>query len=367
MTAFPPEARYIRAHYHTLAPYTPILPFEVRAEQLGRPPETIIKLDANENPYGPPPEVRAALADLPFPHVYPDPESRRLRAALATDIGVPMENLLVGAGADELIDLLMRLTLDPGDTVIDCPPTFTMYAFDAEVNAANVVQVWRKADFALDMPAVEQAVAEHAPKLLFLTSPNNPDGSLISDDDLRRALALPVLVVLDEAYIEFADTPSRIGWVLEHDNLAVLRTFSKRAALAGLRVGYGAFPRWLMDYLWRMKQPYNVTVAAEAAAVAALHARDYLHTVRAALVAERERLIAGLRAIDYLDPLPSQANFVLCRVSAGRDAAELRTQLAERFGILVRHYRQPWLKDYLRITVGKPEHTTALLAALRTL
>lgn len=115
-----------------------------------------------------------------------------------------------------------------------------------------------------------RAVGEHKPKIVFLTSPNNPDGSVISDDDLLAVLALPVLVVLDEAYIEFCtDLPSRIKWVQKHDNLVVLRTFSKCAALAGMRVGYGAFPLGMIDYLWRAKQPYNVSVAAEVSSSAA--------------------------------------------------------------------------------------------------
>lgn len=121
----------------------------------GRSPENIIKLDANENPYGPPPEVRQALASMPFPHVYPDPESRQLRAALAKLSGVPAEHLLVGCGADELIDLLMRCVLDPGDKIVDCPPTFTMYAFDADVNDARVVTVPRLDGFKVDVPAVK--------------------------------------------------------------------------------------------------------------------------------------------------------------------------------------------------------------------
>ena len=309
------------------------------------------------------------------------------------------KNKQVGCGADELIDLLMRVVLDPGDAVVDCPPTFTMYAFDADVNDARVVAVPRRADFSLDVAGIEAAVrAEPRAKVLFLTSPNNPDGGVIREEELVRLLRLPVLVVLDEAYVEFADGveeqereegqasgngnggggggngarggnngASRIAWVANHPNLVVLRTFSKSAALAGLRVGYGCFPLDLADYMWRAKQPYNVSVAAETAALAALTNPGYLARVRDALVSERARLSAGLAAIDWLEPYPSQANFVLCRVGGGRDAKAVRDALAEKNGVFVRHYARPELSGYVRVSVGKPEHTDAVLAALREL
>ena len=123
---------------------------------------------------------------------------------------------------------------------------------------------------------IEKAVSQYSPKIVFLTSPNNPDGSLIKEQDLKAILQMPVLVVLDEAYIEFADEPSRIQWVQQYDNLVVLRTFSKSAALAGIRVGYGSFPLSMINYLWRAKQPYNVSVASEVAACAALSNMTYL-------------------------------------------------------------------------------------------
>ena len=130
--------------------------------------------------------------------------------------------------------------------MVNTPPTFGMYSFDAKLAGARVVDVHRRGDFSVDVGAVEAAVEAHGPKLLFLTSPNNPSGNWLDDDAFERLLALPVVVVLDEAYVEFADRPSRAGWVLERDNLVVLRTFSKAAGIAGLRLGYGIFPRWLM-------------------------------------------------------------------------------------------------------------------------
>ena len=360
----------IRPHLAALEPYTAIAPFEVLSARLGRPPETLIKLDANENPYGPSPKVRAALANLAYPHIYPDPACTALHAALAETTGLPTENLLAGAGADDLIDLILRLFIGPGDAVVNCPPTFSMYAFDAGLNAAQIISVPRRDDFSVDVETVESyfrlPTRRPPPKLIFVASPNNPDGSVINDDDLKRLLALPAGVVLDEAYVDFQGAnASRLVWVLEYDNLMVLRTFSKNAGLAGMRVGYGAFPASIAPHLWKIKQPYSVSNAASAAAVAALSDPGYIAQTVAWLTAERERLARALAEIPYLRPFPSHANFVLCRV-IGRDARALKLAL-EGEGILVRHYTSPGLSDCLRISAGKPEHTDALIHALRRL
>ncbi len=356
----------VRPEVLTMEAYTPILPFEVLSARLGRAPAEIIKLDANENPYGPSPRVREALANLPFAHIYPDPESTALRDALARDVGVPAENILVGAGADELIDLVLRLFIRPGEAVIDCPPTFGMYSFDTAVNAGTLIKVPRREDFSVDVDAiVETRQGASLPKVLFLTSPNNPDGSLISDEDLRRLLDLPLVVVLDEAYVEFSGRPGHANWVLERDNLIVLRTFSKRGGLAGLRVGYGIFPLALMPHLWKIKQPYNVSVAASAAAIASLEDSAYMTEVVRKLVAERNRMAEALSELPFLHVYPSYSNFILCRVK-GRDAKGLKLKL-EQEGILVRYFNKPGLTDCIRISAGKPEQTDALVSALKRL
>ncbi|CAL5054766.1 unnamed protein product [Urochloa decumbens] len=357
---------FIRRHLRTLAPYQPILPFEVLSARLGRKPEDMIKLDANENPYGPPPEVATALGNLKFPYVYPDPESRHLRAALAEDSGLESEYILAGCGADELIDLIMRCVLEPGDKIVDCPPTFTMYEFDASVNGALVIKVPRLPDFSLDVDRIVEVVKQDNPKCIFLTSPNNPDGSVINDEDLLKVLDLPILVVLDEAYIEFSSLQTRMSWVKKHDNLIVLRTFSKRAGLAGLRVGYGAFPLSIIEYLWRAKQPYNVSVAAEVSACAALQNPIYLENVKNLLLQERERLFDLLKGIPFLKPFPSHSNFILCEVTSGKDAKKIKEDLA-KMGVMIRHYDKKELKGYIRISVGKPEHTDALMKGLNAL
>jgi len=357
-----------RKHLETLPAYTPIEPFEVLSARIGRAPAEIVKLDANENPYGPLQVVREALGTVDFPHIYPDPESRGLRNSLEKFTGVPAEYLMAGSGADELLDLLMRVFLEPDDCILSCPPTFGMYSFDAELNAARCVEVPRRADFSLDMDGIRSAVEKYQPKLFFITSPNNPDGSVLDEETIDALLELPTLIVLDEAYIEFAGenhgaSLSHIGEVPERENLIVLRTFSKWAGLAGLRIGYGAFPAWLMPTLWKSKQPYNVNVAASVAAQVSLEHVDELTKIVELLKSERERLLRELKRIPYLIPYPTQSNFILCKV-IGLDAAKLKEKLAEEHGVFIRYFNKPGLRDHIRISVGRPQDTDALLGAL---
>lgn len=358
----PSITHLMRPDIAELEPYTPIVPLDVLAAQLGIPVEQIVKLDANENPYGASPHALAALANEQHYAIYPDPESRTLRAALSTYTGQPADSIICGAGADELIDLLARLFLQPGDTVIDCPPTFGMYRFDTAINGGRVVNVPRRPDFSLDLDGIERAAHAHRAKLLFLATPNNPTGNVTPPDEVARLLALPLVVVLDEAYIEFGGA-ALAGWVHQYDNLVVLRTFSKWAGLAGLRIGYGIFPPAIAREVWKIKQPYNVNLAAQVAALAAVQDAEHRTTTIAAILAERERLTAALHALPWLQVFPSNANFVLCRVTQG-DARAIKQSLAQR-GILIRYYATTLLRDYFRISVGTPPQTDTLLAALR--
>eukprot|EP00188_Purpureofilum_apyrenoidigerum_P005981 Plantae.Rhodophyta-Purpureofilum_apyrenoidigerum.ctg849.p1 GENE.Plantae.Rhodophyta-Purpureofilum_apyrenoidigerum.ctg849~~Plantae.Rhodophyta-Purpureofilum_apyrenoidigerum.ctg849.p1 ORF type:complete len:389 (+),score=75.09 Plantae.Rhodophyta-Purpureofilum_apyrenoidigerum.ctg849:108-1169(+) len=350
-----------------MEPYVPILPYDVLAEKLGRDPSEIVKLDANENSYGPSPAVAEALADAKYLHIYPDPESRSLRDALEDYTGVSKDHIMVGAGADELIDLLFRLVITPGsgDAVVNFPPTFGMYKFDADVNGAEVISVRRNADFSIPVDQVEKIFAEcdnQPPKMLFVTSPNNPDGSRVTDEVLKRLLSLPTLVVLDEAYFEFS-SDNRFGWVTEYDNLVVLRTFSKWAALAGMRVGYGAFPLSIIKHLWKIKQPYNVTVAGQVAAEVSLRDKDNLLSKVDRLVKARERFYKEVASFDWLEPYPSVSNYVLCKVVNGRSAIEIKKKLAER-GILIRFYNTAGLHDCIRVSMGTEDQMARLYAAL---
>jgi histidinol-phosphate aminotransferase len=353
----------IRADIAAMEAYTPTSSLEIFAEQLGYPVEKLIKLDANENPYGPSPRARAALAALQYAHIYPDPEGRKLRALLSDYVGVSADHILAGAGSDDLLVLLLQLFIDPGDAILNCPPTFSMYSFDAPLAHARVINIPRRADFSLDVEGIERAALEHNPKLLFLCSPNNPDGSLIPPGVIERLLNLPLVVVLDEAYLEFSGAESMAARVPETPNLVVLRTFSKWAGLAGLRAGYGIFPREIITHLWKIKQPYNLNAAADAAARASLEDLPYLQTNVRRIVTERERLERELAQFPFLAPYPSRSNFVQCKVQ-GIAARQLRDALATE-GVLVRYYNKPDMRDFVRISAGTPQQTDALLAALR--
>ena len=361
---------FIRPDIVSMTPYTPIVPFEVLSKQLGFAPEDIVKLDANENPYGPSPKALEAIAGGRYYHIYPDPESGALREKLAGYTGIPADYLLTGMGADELIDLVLRVVLSPEDKVIDSPPSFGMYPFSTQVNAGQYLTVPRKSDFSIDIDGIEAAFEQALNiKIIFACSPNNPDGSVISESDLARLLALPALIVLDEAYIEFAAVdgkPGHIQLVEQHENLCVLRTFSKLAALAGLRVGYGAFPKWLRDQMMKIKQPYNINHAADLAARASLDDQAYLANQVQLLVTERKRMATLLAEFEFLKPQPSHSNFVLCEV-IGKDAGQLKQDLQNKFGVLVRYYNKPGLSNYIRISAGRPEDTNKLITALQSI
>ena len=354
--------------------YEPIEPSELLAERLGIPAEQIVKLDGNENPYGPSPRVIEALGSFDSYHRYPDPQQRRLREALAAYAGVGQEHIVAGAGSDELIDLLLRAVIAPGDGVIDCPPTFGMYGFSTSVAGGRRTEVERRDDFSLDLDAV-RSVAGDA-KVIFVASPNNPTGNALSNEELEVLLATGLLVVVDEAYVEFAGE-SFAPLVPKREKLVVLRTFSKWAGLAGLRAGYGIMPPALADVLMQIKPPYTPNVAAEVAMLASLEDRERLMESVRAMVDERERMSAMLKQLEFLKVYPSQANFLLARLKPppeadkgglrggdGMAARDVRDGLAQE-GIFVRYFDTPRLRDYLRFSVGLPSDTDRLVKALQ--
>ena len=341
--------------------------YDEMSTRLGRPRDEIIKLDTNENLYGASPQAIEALQSIADDmHIYPSVKSDELRAQLAAYVGIPLEHIMVGCGADELIDLILRLFLEPGDIILNCPPTFTMYQLVANwIGNCQTVQVPRHADFSLDIPAIEKAAHETKAKMLFLCNPNNPDGSMFTAAELKQLLALPLVVVVDEAYIEFSEEVGYAEWIPDNPNLIILRTMSKWAGMAGMRVGYGLFPLGIIEHLWKIKHPFNVAVASERAARATLDDLAYMQANIQKIVDERARLFAKLQTIGYLDPLPSQGNYILCRVIS-RATAELKRNLDAR-GILIRNYGKAGLENLIRISIGKPEHTDTLIVALEEL
>lgn len=352
----------IRPDIAGLAPYSSIVPLEVLAERLGIPQSQIVKLDANESPYGPTLRVLEALRHYPHYSIYPDPNQTQLRRAISAYVGQPVERILCGNGSDELIDLLLRLFIGPNDVVVDCPPTFAMYSFKTGVVGGRIFRVPRTEDFGVDLEAVAEAVVATGAKLIFLSSPNNPDGGILSREIILQLLKLPSILVIDEVYAEFSNQ-SVADLVGQYPNLVVLRSFSKWAGLAGLRIGYGLFPEPLITHLWKIKPPYNVNVAAQVAALASLEDLETLRANVARIIAERERFLAMLSKIDGLRPYPSYANFIVCRMLR-RNAQLIKDDLEHR-GILVRYFRQPGLEDCLRISVGTPEQNDRVLMVLR--
>jgi len=351
----------VRGGLKHMKAYTPVDPVEILGVRAEVPAGQTAKLDGNENPYGCSPRVQKALAKFRDYNRYPDPDQREVRKALATYTGMKPDSIVAGAGSDDLIDIILRLFIEPGDKVINCPPTFGMYPFCTEIAGGTVVKVPRKADFSLNLPAIK-SVVDSQTKVIFIASPNNPSGNQASEAEIKELLALDLIVVVDEAYVEFSGN-SLVELVPRYANLIVLRTFSKWAGIAGLRAGYGVCPTNIVPYLMKIKQPYNINMAAYVAILESLADLAYLQKTVQAMVAERDVLYNGLLEFNWLKPYPSVANFILCAVK-GRNAKDVYLALQKK-GIFIRYFETPELKDYIRISVGRPQDTVRVIAALR--
>ncbi|MCQ4165397.1 histidinol-phosphate transaminase [Tahibacter harae] len=340
-----------RAEIRALTPYS-----SARMEASGGQ----VLLNANESPWAP-----AAELEL---NRYPDPQPPRLRAALAALYGVEPAQLLMGRGSDEAIDLLLRAFCRAGeDAILISPPTFGMYAVAAAVQGAAVLKAPLDAQFGLDAAAL-RAQLTPAVKLVFVCTPNNPSGALVPlalIDELAAELAGRALLVVDEAYLEFAGAPSAATLLARHENLVVLRTLSKAHALAGARVGVLLAGAEIVELLRRIMPPYPLPTASVDAALAVLQPAALAQTREriAVVLQQRELLRAALSALPAVrEVLPSAANFLCVR---WRDAAGTYARLLAA-GIVVRDVtRYPGLHDCLRISVGTPQENQQLLALLR--
>ncbi len=351
----------IRPELKRLISYQPIEPVDILSRQSEISSRSIIKLDGNENPYGCSDKVKAALAKYPYYHIYPDPEQRDLKEVLSEYIDVKPQHIVAGSGSDELIDLVLRLFIETGDKVVNLPPTFGMYPFCTGVCGGQIVNIPRNKDFSINVPSIVSALDEKT-KVIFIASPNNPSGNVISEPEVLELLKTDAIVVIDEAYAEFSGVTVS-SKVAEHSNLIVLRTFSKWAGLAGLRMGYGIFPAKIADYLMKIKQPYNVNVAAQVAAIESVKDIGHLRKTIKLIVDERDRLRSKLDEISWIKTYPSDANFILCSILNSR-AKEIHTSLRKK-GIFIRYFDTPELKNFLRISIGKPEETDRLITALK--
>lgn len=325
--------------------------------------QAIVKLDANENPYGCSPRVYEALNQCPSFNLYPDSTQKEIRQDLAAYTLLPPENIVAGAGSDQIIDLLMRLFIEPEDEIIDLVPSFGMYRFYALLHRGRVIEVARRDDFSVDVEEVKKAITPKT-KLIFLANPNNPSGSVTREEDIEYLLGLGVPLVVDEAYYEFYGH-TVAGLIKRYDNLLVLRSFSKWAGLAGFRIGYGLFPEPVAAYLMRIKDPYGVSVAAQVAVRASLGDMAWLKARVKDIISERERLFYYLQNVEWLRAFHSQANFVLCQVLDGR-AKQLAAELEQK-GVLVRYFDRPRLSDCIRISVGRPQDTDKLVETINSI
>ena len=325
--------------------------------------EDIIKLDANENPYGCSPRVNKALASYTSLNIYPDAGQTELRKLLQGYTGMGAEHIVCGCGSDELIDIVLRLFVGFGDEVINCVPTFEMFRFSTLMCGGTVVEAPRDENFIVDASAVKAAITDKT-KIILIANPNNPTGTITPQKTILEIIDTGLPVVIDEAYYEFS-SETVAPLVDKYPNLMVLRTFSKWAGLAGLRIGYGIFPTPIAGYLMTIKHPYNVNAAAQVAVRESLKDVDYLLSTVKATIKERERLFSQLEKLKLLKPYPSQTNFIFCTVVSG-EAKELQRKLQNK-GILVRYFDLPFWRNGIRISVGKPEHTEVLIKTLREL
>ena len=345
-----------------MAPYQPPEDLESVGARAGVPADRLVKLDAIENPYGPSPRVAQALARFDSYHRYPDPDQKAIRPLVAAYAGVAADQIMLFNGSDEVIDLLCRIFLDPGDEVVDCTPTFGMYRFSTELAGGQVVEVERGSDWSLDVDRICAALGPRT-KIIFVATPNNPSGNGVAEHQVRALADSGRLVVLDEAYVEFSGERSYVRLVQDYDNVVVLRTFSKWAGLAGLRVGYAVLSPGLAATLWKVKPPFNINLAAEIAVRATLEDLSGVQAKVRLLTDEREQLRRRLSAIPLLRVWPSSANFLLVDTLLGA-ASDLKAEL-ERAAITVRAYSHPRLSNSIRISVGFPEHSDMIVTAVQ--
>jgi len=352
----------MRPHLVTPETYaTGVSPDEMAAKA-GVSPEKIIRVNQNENPFGADPDIAASLNNIPL-HLYPDANQVKIRASLSEYTGHPTEQIMAGAGADEMIDLLMRLFVAPGDRVVDCKPTFGMYHFCARVADAEVVSIQRDEAFEVDVEAVAREDDERT-KIVFLASPNNPTGNILTEDQTRELLKLGMVIVVDETYFEFSgQTVAHL--IPEFENLVVLRSFSKWAGIAGLRVGYMIASTEIISRLMDIKNPYNVNIAAEAALLATMKHRGKLLGKVAILLEQRKRMEKAFDATDRVSYVPSHGNYLLTHFD-DHLATDLYEALVKK-GVFVRPFSDPRLTHDLRISVGTPDQTTRVLEAISEL
>ena len=341
--------------------YAPIEPPDRIAQRLRLSETDIVKLNANENPYGTAPFVLEALGNGKYYHIYPDLAQVGPRERIAEYAGVSSGNIVVGTGADELIDLICRLVVEPGDKVLSFAPTFAYYSHAIRLNRGVYQTHPRERDYSISLEKA-QSIDLKGVKLVILCSPNNPTGNMLEASVLEYFLKQDLLVLVDEAYYEFS-RKTFLSRIERADNLIILRTFSKCFGLAGLRVGYGIMSKPLADGLMRLKPPFSVNVAAEVALTACLNHLDHYRKQVDEMIETREWLIRELKKEKLLEVFPSESNFIWCRIG-NRPAREVK-ELLEAKGILIRYFDTEITRNYIRISIGTKPQSELFLKELK--
>lgn len=325
------------------------------------------KLDAMENPYGWPPELKQqwleSLENIPL-NRYPDPSAQALKQRLreAMNIGADMD-LILGNGSDELIQILAMAVAAPGRAILSMEPGFVMYRMIATFCGLEYVPVPLGEQFELDKTASLAAIEQHKPALIFLAYPNNPTGNLFDEADMVELIrATDAIVVIDEAYTAFCGR-SFMGRIQEFDNVLVMGTVSK-LGLAGLRLGFLAGPSVYLQELEKIRLPYNINVLTQASACFALDNKNILDDQTATIVADRERLFAAMNQFDAIHCYPSSANFILFRLKQGKADAVFQSLLQDK--VLIKNLSPSGgsLDQCLRVTVGTEQENGLFLQAL---
>jgi histidinol-phosphate aminotransferase len=333
-----------------LVAYEPGKPIEDVARELGLDPASIIKLASNENPLGPSPKAQEAMRTLVSEtHIYPDGGGWKLRRAIADKFSLDMSNVILGCGSNEVIEFIGHAFLKPGDNIITAGHAFLVYKLMAKVFGAETIEV-PDPGFVHDLDAMAAAITPNT-KEIFIANPNNPTGTLVTQEQIDRFMdKVPthVIVVFDEAYYEFVDNPpDTLKYVRAGRNVVVLRTFSKIQGLAGLRIGYGLGPPELIEILQRTRQPFNTNALAQAAALAGLLDDDHQAKTKA-ITDEGRTYLQDQFAAMGLEYVPSFANFVLVKVGDGNAVFKAMMQQ----GVIIRAMAAYKLPEWVRISIG---------------
>ncbi len=343
-------------------------PISLLVEKYGLDPDAINKLGSNENPLPTPESVQKAVAEAALDlNRYP-PTSADLCEQLAAYIGrnLVADNFMIGNGGCEVLDLIAKSFIEPGDEAIICRPTFPIYELTLRRLGANVVYADMNDDLTYNVERILAAVTDKT-RLLYMTTPNNPTGTILTkaeQDELISRLPKHVLIVADEVYWQFNTDESMadsIRHVNEDANIVILHSFSKLFGLAGLRIGYALGPERIISYLKRGQLPFHMNSVAITAGLAAVADRDHIEETISMTLTERPKLTAGLQAIDGIEVIPSQANFVL--IKPEKDSKEVEEAL-QKEGLIVRELSGFYMPGYLRVSVGQSHQNEALLDAL---